>query len=248
MRKHIFLYLLPFTVINANAAVEWWLKPTICQPSSVECYVGMGTGFDAELWDVGGNCRGEKLICPNAVVSLSESSPMPFSKSEISNSSIISGDFDVSALNSQQGCFGLRKTRNNGTNAKVGNEWRNVYCSGILDYPDEILQTGEIMLGTDDQPTCKSLAENGYIAILNGQCFGKFGYPSTDFYLECNDTDLLPKKIIVLNGATDIRTSTLTNPDASEYPTSDDVAKALFDRMVENATAARRAKTEVTAQ
>ena len=264
MRKHVFFYLLMFPVLNANAAtdvdvwptkplpsdsgVEWWLKPTICQPSSSQCYSSMGTGFDSEIWDVGANCRGEKLICPNAVVSLSESGPAPFSKSDISNSSIISEDFDVSALSSQNGCFGLRKTRNSGVNAKVGSEWRNVYCHGILDYPDEILPTGEIMLATKDQPTCKSLAENGYIAILNGQCYGKFEYPTTDFYLECSDADLLPSKIIVLNGAKDVRTSTLTNPDASEYPITDDVAKALFDRMVENAAAARRAQTEVKEQ
>jgi hypothetical protein len=241
--KQIFLVSCLLSIVFFNAfAVDWWTMPTICKPDQTNCYSAMsGAGFDSNEWDVGGNCRGKKLICPYAIIGGNAVVPTTFAKSEISDSAIISTDFDTSALDVQNGCFGLRKTQSNGTEAKVGSEWRKVYCNGIFDDPDEILPTGEIKLATAEQPTCETLKENGYIGILNGSCYGAYKYPPADFYLECSSSDLLPSRIVVLNGASDTVVSTAANPGLSSYPIDEAVVAAMFEQMIANAAEQQRA-------
>jgi hypothetical protein len=240
--KKFFLYALLALFALPAAAADWWLMPTICKPDQTLCYPGAtGAGFDANEWDVGGNCRGKKLVCPNAILPPgSGMGPTLYSMSEITDATKINADFDMSALDTANGCFGLRKTKNNGTNAKVGSEWRNVYCNGVLDDEDEILPTGKIMWAAADQPTCATLKDIGFIGILNGSCYGVFKYPAADFYLECTGTDLLPSRIVVLNGASPY-VSTAANPTPSAYPTDGDVIAAMFDRMTANAAEQQRA-------
>lgn len=154
----------------------------------------MGTGYDAQLWDASASCRGMKLICPNALTAGGDE-PVPMGKTALAKGTGIKADFDVTAL--ADGCFGARKTAANGTQASVNGKYVNVWCRGILDNPDEIVATGEITLGA--QPTCANLAENGYAAVVNGRCYGKY-YNPNEYYIECG-AELLPNRLIVLNGA-----------------------------------------------
>jgi len=220
-------------------ATNWWERPTICQPNNASCYPKMDVGFDPDEWDTAANCRGKKLVCPNAVIG-GASFPTPFSKAELADNSLVSADFDTGVLGVTKKCFGSRRTKNNGSSAKVENDWVNVYCSWVLDAPDEVLDTGIIVLSTTHQPTCRSLAEGGVIGIINGQCFGKSGFPESDFFLECKTGILLPSLIAVLNGADNYRTSTLANPSASTYPVTEEIAAAMFSRMIDNAAEIRR--------
>ena len=226
MKKLISAFFIAGFSTCAFGAAEWWLMPTICQPDNAECYPGWTTPvIDVNEWDVGAKCNGKKIVCDNAI-----KNPLfgpALSKAEISDSSIIDQDFDVGAAHPTNQCFGVRKTRNNGTEAKVGTEWRKVFCPGVLDDPDDVVTNGEIMLGTADQPTCESLADIGRIGVLNGQCYGKAGYFESDFHIECGG-GLLPIKIVVLNGAT-------INTAGANNPTTDEDANALFGIMIENA-------------
>ncbi|MDR3208790.1 MAG: hypothetical protein LBT45_02990 [Rickettsiales bacterium] len=238
--KRVFSFFAVALLAMPAAAADWWKMPTICKPNATTCYSSLGSGFDEAEWDEVGNCRGKKLVCPNAVLGGGQSSPTAFSKYELSDPAKIDPDFDISALDAKAGCFGMRKTRNNGTNAKVGSNWFNVYCNGALDAPDEVLPTGGIMLTPADQPTCETLRESGYIGILNGSCYGKPQYPKSDFYLECEGNNLLPTRIVALNGATP-NITTAGTPPASTYPTTEEAAIALFDQMAEDANTQRAA-------
>jgi len=178
----------------AASSIPWWQQPTICRISTTNCYVSMGAGYDRELWDASASCRGMKLICPQALTAGGDE-PVPMGKTALAKGTGIKADFDVTAL--ADGCFGARKTAANGTQASVNGRYVHVWCRGILDNPDEIVATGEITLGA--QPTCASLAENGYAAVVNGRCYGKY-YNPNEYYIEC-DSELLPNRLIVLNGA-----------------------------------------------
>ena len=206
----------------AMSATPWWLQPTICRPNPTNCYASMGAGFDTGMWDATGACWGLKLICPNALTT-SPKDPVPMGKVEISSGTNIKSDFDVSIL--VEDCFGSRKTTANGSMASVNGKYVNVWCNGILNNPDEILPNGEITYGT--QPVCRDLATDGFIAVVNQKCYGKF-YDTSAYYIECSGTKVLPDRIIQLNGAmADIGTGSV-DPN---YPTDTAAAKALFDKM-----------------
>lgn len=205
--KNLFLAsLFSMTIIpaafGATPTTKWWLQPSICRPSTNNCYPSMGAGYDNEAWDTSGNCRGKKLICPEALTN-GETSPTPMSKAEIASARDISADFDISVL--AAGCFGARKTAANGTLVSINNgqQYVKVWCSGVLNNASDSVPGGEITTG--EQPTCKSLARDGYVATLNGKCYGKY-YNPAEYHIECADNDLMPQRIIILNGA-DIMTA-----------------------------------------
>ncbi len=227
MKKLLFLSTIVALGTSANAAtVKWWQQPTICRISNSTCYAAMGTGFDAELWDTSGNCRGMKLICPAALTAGGDE-PKPIGKTDLAKGTGIKQDFDTSVL--ALGCFGARKIQNNGTLASVNGKYVNVYCRGVLDAPDEIVATGEITLGT--QPTCRTLAEKGYAAVINGKCFGKYYNPS-QYYIDCG-AELKPSRLIVLNGA-DYNAGPSANTPASQA-----AADTLFKQMRDRSTTQR---------
>ncbi len=210
MKKLFLLSLLGFAVTGgafAASSTPWWQRPTICRISTTNCYVSMGTGYDAQLWDASASCRGMKLICPGALTAGGDE-PVPMGKTALARGTGIKADFDVTVL--ADGCFGARKTAANGTQASVNGRYVNVWCRGILDNPDEIVATGEITLGA--QPTCANLAENGYAAVVNGRCYGKY-YNPNEYYIECG-TELQPNRLIVLNGA-DYTAGTSANTPAT---------------------------------
>lgn len=214
--------------MGAHAAtLQWWEQDTICRISNTNCYPSMGTGYDREYWDTTSNCRGMKLVCPNALTA-GGTEPVAIGKADLSKGTGIKQDFDTSVL--ADDCFGARKTQNNGTQASVNGKFVNVYCRGILDNPDEIVANGEIMLTT--QPTCQELADDGYAAVVNGKCYGKYYNPS-EYYIECG-TALIPTRLIVLNGADYTAAS-------SNTPTSQENADAKFKQM-QAVSATQRAK------
>lgn len=202
----------------ATSATPWWLQPTVCRINTTHCYITMGVGYDSELWDASANCRGMKMICPDALTTGGDE-PVAIGKTELSNGKKIKSDYDITVL--ADGCFGVRKTSANGTMASVNGKYVNVWCRGILDNPDEIVATGEITNGA--QPTCTELAENGYAAVLNGKCYGKY-YNPAEYYIECG-AELTPNRLIILNGADYTETTSVNTP------TTIDAARSVFDSM-----------------
>ncbi|MCL2538533.1 MAG: hypothetical protein FWF34_02840 [Alphaproteobacteria bacterium] len=194
MKKYLIFAL---CLLVTPAVADWWKMPTICKPSANRCWPSMGVGFDGGLWDAESACWGMKLICPGALTANAHE-PEPISKVALGKNTGINTDFDTNALNSRERCFGLRKTTANGAMATVNGQSVRVWCRGVLDNPDEELANGEITYGT--QPTCAQLAANGFVATLNGNCYGT-KYATNDYFIECG-TALLPTRIVQLRGAT----------------------------------------------
>ena len=204
---------------TANAATSWWLRPTVCRLNPTNCYSAMGAGFDAGMWDATSNCWGLKMICPEALKT-NPHEPVAMGKADIKKGTNINSDYDLNKLSTSGNCFGERKSSNNGSVILVDGEYVKVYCPGILANPDERTENGEYM--TDKQPTCRTLADMGYVATENGKCYGKY-YDISDYYIDCG-TDLIPTRIIVLNGAD------YTAPDLGA-PATQTAANRIFDTM-----------------
>lgn len=218
-KTYIFSILFLTYTINAFAAsIPWWEQPTVCKVDSTECYTTMGTGYDKELWDNDIGCWGMKLICPEALIT-EEFAPVAMGRNDISKGTNINSDFDVTMLNGD--CFGVRKTSGNGAMASVNGQYVKVWCNGILNNVDEYLENGEITYGV--QPTCEELAEYGYVGTVNGKCYGKY-YDPAKYYIECDGTDIMPSRIIVLNGAD-------FNTNSNEAPSDTSAASKIFDSM-----------------
>ncbi len=200
------------------AAIPWWEQPTVCRVSPSNCYPSMGAGYDSSMWDVGSNCWGQKMICPEATIAQNDS-PVAMERGEIARGTGIKQDFDTNVLNGD--CFGVRKTINNGSMASVDGKFVNVWCNGVLDNVDEVLPNGEISFSAN--PSCTELADNGYIAVLNQRCYGKY-YDTAQYYIECDAAGLLPARLIVLNGANYETTAT-------NVPADQRAADAIFDTM-----------------
>lgn len=207
-----------FSVITGASAIDWWERPTICRLDPTDCYSNMGIGFDEEMWDANSQCWGMKLICPEALTH-EEYQPIPMGKTEIAKGTEIKKDFDTNKLNGD--CFGARKSTSNGTMVSVDGEYVKVWCNGLLDNPDEFLENGEITYGA--QPTCSDLAEYGYVAIENNGCYGKY-YDQSEYFIECDGNNLLPSRIILLNGAD-------YNMPSGNFPADESAADKIFDQM-----------------
>ena len=221
--KKTFLYSTLFIVFasitNANAN-QWWLQPTVCKLDTTKCYIANGTGIDSEIWDADSNCRGMKYICPNALNPVGETAKL-ISQKAIERKQGISSDFDTDLLDNTNECFGRRKLNKDGTMAMVNGEYKNIWCYGILDNADEVLSNGEIVY--KNQPTCKQLANDGYAAVLNGKCYGKY-YDSARYYIECGNSEILPNRLIILNGAE-------YNPSTNTEIATKSDAEKLFEKM-----------------
>lgn len=234
MKKNITICSLLFVLCflgDVHAAItQWWLQPTVCRLSPTDCYSAMGAGFDSEMWDRTSRCWGLKLICPDALLNESSRAPQPMGRNEIKNDKgkKINPDFDTDLLGTDGDCFGRRKTKKNGTLAIVNGNEVPVWCSGILDTPDEILPNGEITLNA--QPTCDELATRNYIAVENGKCYGKY-IDTTKHFIECG-ISTEPTRIIILNGAEN-------TPKNDKVPFDQDAADDKFDEMYKTSQAQR---------
>lgn len=225
--KKIFLFsvLSVFGIGSAFAATTpWWLQPTVCRINPTNCYKNMTAGYfieigNSESWDKTSNCWGLKLICPDALTA-GGNDAVPMERATIAKGTGIKPDFDINELGATGDCFGARKTAEGGAIASVNGKYVNVWCAGILNNPDEILENGEISYGT--QPTCSELAASGYAAVENGRCYGKY-YDISKYYIECGSA-LLPTRIVVLNGAD-------YNAPMGNAPTTMAAAEAIFDSM-----------------
>lgn len=225
----ILLSICAVTSLHA-AGTEWWAQDTICRPITNKCYTVMGAGYNSGLWDASSNCWGMKYVCANATKNTEKSL---VEIKEISRISAKYTDFDFSQLNTTDRCFGVRKTQNNGTQAMVNGKYVNVYCKGVLDTDTETITNGEISLW-DSQPTCRELANNGWLKVLNnGKCYGK-RYPLPDYFIECDKAQTANTRIIVLNG----NTNYLINTDGvstGKYPTTAKKATAIFNDLATTA-------------
>ena len=209
---------LSFAPGMAGAVTNWWEQPTVCKLDPTDCYTSMGIGYEPEEWDSGAECWGMKLICPEALKS-GGTYPVAMGRDDIKNGTGINADFDTNILDGD--CFGVRKTTENGAMAMINGEYTRVWCNGILDNPDEYMQNGEITYGA--QPTCAQLAEYGYVAAINNNCYGKY-YDAAQYYIECNGDDVMPSRLILLNGADYTMAS-------GHAPADERAADKLFDEM-----------------
>lgn len=215
--KKLFFFSLFFITANALAATPWWEQPTICRLNPASCYTAMGTGYDSHMWDANANCWGMKLICADALTNSDE--PTFVGRTEISRGTYIDSDYDLNVLNGD--CFGVRKTSTDGTMASVDGRMVRVWCTGILNNVDETIETGEITYGT--QPNCATLAADGYVAVSNGKCYGKY-YDPARYYIQCDGEN---PTLIVLNGAN-------YETGNTSYPRTQADADDIFNQMYEN--------------
>ena len=184
----------PWSVFGANF---WWMHETICQIDNTPCYSGLSAGIDSSLetgWDISGRCRGKKYVCPEAMSPVGDD-VVTMERADILRGDGISSDFDMSVYVADQNCYGSRKSKNNGTMVSVKGVYVNVWCSGILSDPTYETPDGEVTTG--EQPVCTDLAKFGYVAVLNGRCYGKYYNPS-EYAIECNDDT---PTLVLLNGA-----------------------------------------------
>ncbi len=210
--------ILSIVCLTATAdAADWWNQATVCKYDTTKCYTTMGAGFDSEMWDTNGKCRGMKYICPNALKTQS-TQPELIGKNSIAQKT--NTDYDTNVLGETGDCFGKRKTNKTGTQIMVNGEYVNLYCHGVLSDADETLTNGEIVY--KNQPTCESLKANAYIAVENGKCVGK-SIDDSKYYIDC-DKNLLPKRLVLLNGAE------ITTIKSGNEITQNDASK-LFDKM-----------------
>lgn len=229
MKKYFFIFAFFSLIVlpATSATIPWWLRPTVCKINPTNCYPNMTFGYFIEIgnpesWDDTSNCWGKKLICPEALNS-SEDAPVALTRTEIERGNKIKTDYDTTKLSTNRDCFGVRKTYEGGTKVSVNGKLVNVWCPGILDNPDEILENGEITYG--EQPTCTTLAKNNYAAVENGRCYGKY-YDSYQYYIECGSGEK-PTRLIVLNGAD-------YNTPMNGAPTTKTAAEKLFNTMYSN--------------
>lgn len=220
MTKFFIFSLLALTYANTAISAPWWDQLTVCRMDTSRCYTVMGAGFDSEMWDAKAKCRGMKYICPEALASKT-TTPILISRDDTDNNDIIKSDYDTELLSNSGDCFGQRRTNKSGNQVMVNGKYVNIYCDGILPKPDEILENGEIVY--EKQPTCETLKKDGFVAVENGKCFGKY-YDESEYYIDCGH-DLKPKQIIVLNGAQ----YTTTTDNA---PKTSNAAKQLFNKML----------------
>lgn len=231
--KKLLILLSICAVTSVHAAdTEWWAQDTICRSITSKCYTVMGAGYDSGKWDANYNCWGLKYICGNAA---GNAEKRLVEMAKISDMKEIYTDFDFSMLNATDRCFGVRRTQNNETQAMLKGEYVNVYCKGVLDTDVEATTNGEISLA-DSQPTCRELANNGWLKVLNnGKCYGK-RYPLPDYFIECDEAQTANTRVIVLNG----NTNYLINADGASsgtYPTTGKKATAIFNNLVTAAEA-----------
>lgn len=224
MRKLFFtsLLLLIPTLICA-AEIPFWQRPTVCKLDTTTCYPSIyGAGYESGMWDTSAKCWGLKLICPEALTT-EERYPVPMEKNDISKGKNISSDFDTNVLNND--CFGARKTSSDGSKAYIDGQIVNVWCMGVLPQtPDAEVANGEI-ISASKQPSCKELADYGYAAVLNKNCYGKY-YDMSKYLIQCNEDDLMPERIIILNGAMDYSSK-------GDFPVDKQEATSLFNKMYE---------------
>lgn len=231
MKNQILFSLISILTIGTShaATIPWWEQPTVCRLDPTDCYRGMGTGFEPEMWDTTSQCWGLKLICP-AALTANVSDAQPMEMRDISRNNGINTDFDTDMLSDTGDCFGRRKTADGGAMASANGKYVHVFCPGILENPDEVLDNGEIIV-RGSQPTCSTLARDGYAAVENGRCYGKY-YNSAQYFIECG-TSLAPTRLIVLNGAD------YTAP-SSGAPTTMDAATEIFDDMYSTSQTQRK--------
>lgn len=199
MKKNMIFTILSIVYLTATAdAADWWNQPTVCKYNPTKCYTTMGAGFEPEMWDATASCWGMKYICPNALKTPSQKPELVGIKN-IEN--MINSDFAPDELGESGDCFGKRhsKITKENVSVMVNGKFVNLYCHGILNKPDETLADGEIIYNHDEQPTCESLKTDGYIAVKNGKCVGKY-IDESKYYIQCGK-GLQPERIVLLNGA-----------------------------------------------
>ncbi len=208
MKKVFLIFATTFIYTTyANAATPWWEQPTICKIDPTGCYSNMTAGYFIEIgnpdtWDKSSNCWGMKYICPNALTN-GATEPITMERADIAQMKNINRDFDTDILSKYDNCFGVRKSSSDGSRASVNGEYVNVWCRGVLATSErEIDETknGDVII-SGAQPTCNTLARDGYVAVIDNQngCYGKH-FNDTEYFIDCG-TQQIPDRLIVLNGA-----------------------------------------------
>lgn len=221
MKKAFIISVLSLIGINSATAfdIAWWEQDTVCRIDNTKCYVNMGAGFDADQWDSLSNCRGMKYICPNAFIT----PPKPYEAKLVSRNEIkdaISDDFDTNILSKTDDCFGVRISNKTGSLVKVGEDFVEVWCTGILDDPAEETENGGI--APENKPvTCGFLKDRGYIGVENGKCWGK-PYDDSKYHVDCGvNQDFKPARLVILNG-------TEFSENSNTYESQQEIMKTMY--------------------
>ena len=197
MKKQFAILILGCTACGTafGAVVDWWNKQTICDVNNTLCYASNTPGIDFSFedgWDISGNCRGKKYICPIALTN-GGNAPVTMERADIARHVGLNSDFDTDTYVASDNCYGARKTSQNGALVLINGEYVRVWCNGLLSRPTETVANGEI----GPAPTCRELAEQNYVATLNGNCYGKY-YDPARYSIDCDGETPV---IVVLNGA-----------------------------------------------
>jgi hypothetical protein len=212
----------------------WWMHDTICTINDALCYTRNTPGIDTDSdtsWDTTGNCRGRKIICA-AALSSGGADAIAMSRDDIARGNGISSDFDTNVYVAAEGCYGARKTSQNGAMVLINGKYVRVWCNDVPINPSLIDNnlTDEITNGivtTGMEPLCSDLAPDNYVATLNGNCYGK-RYDPSKYSIDCDGENPV---IIVLNGAQ-------YNPDINNFITPF-VLNARFGAMQTSAATQR---------
>lgn len=233
LMKKLLILLSICSVTSVHAAdTEWWLKDTICRQNPDKCYLSMGIGYDSGYWDSENKCWGMKYVCDDSIGESSEDGKVLLSIKKLTEAQEKNKDFDFTQLNTSSRCFGTRKTKDGGTKAMVNGEYVKVFCTGVLDSDNVRVANGEIALNYKGagQPTCRDLADNGWLNILNNnKCYGK-RYPLPNYFIECDSEQEANTRVIVLNGNTNY-VANVSGTSSGNYPVKADKAAQVFDEM-----------------
>ena len=204
MKKQLAILFIGCTAYGTayGAVADWWISEfasggKICQIDNTRCYADKTPGIDLysdDSWDISGNCRGKKFICADAL-SNGGYDAVAMERADIQRGTEINADFDTDVYVASENCYGARKTVKNGTMVLLNGKYVQVWCDGVLSGDTQNVANGQITTGPT--PTCPELAKNYYVAVLNGDCYGK-KYAPPEYAIDCvGDTPM----IIVLNGA-----------------------------------------------
>jgi hypothetical protein len=233
MKKILILLSVCSVTSVAAAGTEWWTQDTICRPVLNKCYTLMGTGYNTGFWDKNNSCWGMKYVCGNAI---EKTEKVLADMGKIQDFQSNYTDFDFASLDAANRCFGVRKTKDNGSKVMVKGNYVNVYCKGVIDDTTESTANGEITLNyksTGDQPTCRDLANNGWLKTLNNnnKCYGK-KYPLSDYFIECDkNQEDNTTRVIVLNGSANYLVNS-NGVSTGQYPVKTEEANKVFDEMI----------------
>ncbi|MCL2369432.1 MAG: hypothetical protein FWC83_02030, partial [Alphaproteobacteria bacterium] len=242
--KNISLIFAGFSLlfIASADAMNWWERPTICQavPFTEVCPGAGGPGFEMQMWDTTGisptqGCWGVRRICREAFL-IEPTDPRDdyiarprhstLTSMQIRSEFTIYSTNEINAFNAERGCYGVRLMAADSTRA-VCTPYRTtpVWCPDVAESFPHINweRVGTGYMSCTENPTCRELAERGWVAMRGANCYGReFPYDNgLGYFIECPSdiNEQAATRIVRLNTAGVVNQSTgERRPDAGGQP------------------------------